>query len=469
MKRLKSRKSGRYLERGSCQRPSSQLAHTRCNENGSCVRFQKSEIQTAGLGRAIKMSLSNYPTINAQRLWDRHLAMAKIGATPGGGVHRLALTTEDIEAHRLLAQWASKHDFSVELDPMGNMFIRRDGTDSSLPPVASGSHTDTQPFGGRFDGITGVLVAFEALETIHEAGIETRFPIEAIIWNNEEGSRFIPACMGSAVYAGVEPLDAMLAREDRNGVTMGTCVTQLQKALPQAKARSIGYPLSAFLEVHIEQGIELEASGNVIGTVTGMQGYRRFEISVTGEDAHSGTTPRARRKDAFVAATNMTHALRDVLWDDEDEVRFTIGRFEVLPGGISVVPGQVNFVIDLRYRDKQKLTDLGDRITGICEQHSGPCDVSVREFINQAPMEFPEEMLARIESAAAARDLPHQRIYSYAGHDARHIARLCPAGMIFIPCRDGISHNEAESAEPDHIAASAQIVSDILIDLATRA
>ena len=412
------------------------------------------------------MSHTTHPEINAERLWQRHLDMAKIGATSGGGVHRLALTDEDIEAHLLLVKWAGVHDFSIDLDAIGNMFIRRAGSEPSLPPVASGSHTDTQPFGGRFDGITGVLAAFEALETIHEAGIETRHPLETIVWNNEEGSRFIPACMGSAVYAGVETLKDMLAREDKSGVTMGSCIDKLKNALPQAGTRELGAPIANFIETHIEQGIELETSGNTIGAVTGMQGYRRFTVEVTGEDAHSGTTPRSRRKDAFVTATDITHALRKVLWDDKDEIRYTIGRFEVLPGGISVVPGQVNFTIDLRYHDKDTLDELGDRIPEICKTHAGPCEINISEFIKQDPMNFPENMISGVEKAAARHDFKHQRIYSYAGHDARHAARLCPAGMIFIPCWKGISHNEAERAEPDDIAAAAQVIADMLIDMA---
>ena len=412
------------------------------------------------------MSISAYPKINAKRLWQRHLDMADIGATPAGGVHRLALGDEDIEAHLLLVKWADAHGFSIDLDAIGNMFIRRGGSDPSLPPAASGSHTDTQPFGGRFDGITGVLTAFEALETIHEAGIETRHPLETIVWNNEEGSRFIPACMGSAVYAGAEKASDMLAREDNSGITMGSCVERLKTALPQAGSRELGAPIASFIEAHIEQGIELEASGNTIGAVTGMQGYRRFEIHVIGEEAHSGTTPRARRKDAFVAATDMTHALRQMLWDDKDEMRYTIGRFEVLPGGISVVPGRVNFYIDLRYHDTDMLNDLGDRIPEVCKAHAGPCEIKIAEFIKQDPMDFPESMIAGVEQAAERHGLPHQRIYSYAGHDARHAARLCPAGMIFIPCWKGISHNEAERAEPGDIAAAAQVITDMLLDQA---
>ncbi len=412
------------------------------------------------------MSKPAYPLVNSKRLWQRHLDMARIGATPGGGVHRLALTPEDIEAHLLLVKWAGVHGFSTDLDAIGNMFIRRAGSDSSLAPVASGSHTDTQPLGGRFDGITGVLAAFEALETIHEAGIETRHPLETIIWNNEEGSRFIPACMGSAVYTGVEKLSDMLAREDKSGVTMGACVDALRQALPQAGSRELGAPIANFIETHIEQGIELETNGNTIGAVTGMQGYRRFQVHVIGEDAHSGTTPRARRKDAFAAASDMTHALRERLWDEDDEIRYTIGRFEVLPGGISVVPGRVNFCIDLRHHDEGILNDLGDAVPRVCKAHAGPCEIEITEFLRLPPMSFPEAMIAGVEKAARRNGFPHQRIYSYAGHDARHVARLCPAGMIFIPCWKGISHNESERAEPGDIAAAAQLITELLIDQA---
>lgn len=415
------------------------------------------------------MTRNRYPEIDPDRLWQRHMEMARIGATEGGGVHRLALTDEDITAHRLLAGWAAARGFSIALDDMGNMFIRREGNDPSLPPAASGSHTDTQPFGGRFDGISGVLAAFEALEAIEEAGIETRAPIEVIAWNNEEGSRFIPACMGSAVYAGAEPLDTMLAAKDRDGATMGDCVEALNAALPEAGARDLGAPLGSFVEMHIEQGPELEASGNTIGVVTGMQGYRRFTVEVTGEDAHSGTTPRARRKDAFVAATGMAVALRAEIEDEADTVRFTIGRFEVHPGGISVVPGRVKFAIDLRHSDSETLKRLGDRIPEICREQAGVCAVEIDEFINQPPLYFPEEMRARIAAAAERRGHPHQPIYSYAGHDARHAAKLCPAGMIFIPCWRGISHNEAEKAEPEHIAAATQVIADMLVDLAGEA
>lgn len=409
---------------------------------------------------------TNLPSIDADRLWARQAEMDAIGATPGGGVHRLALNEADIEAHRRLADRALARGWEVLMDDIGNMFLRRPGADPSLPPVAAGSHTDSQPCAGRFDGMSGVLTALEALETIDDAGLATRHPLEVAIWNNEEGPRFTPACMGSAAYAGVQPLEAMLAAADPEGISMGACVEQLRAAIPEAQPRALGAPFAAFLEMHIEQGIALESSGNVIGVVTGMQGYRRFRVEVTGEDAHSGTTPRARRRDAFVAATDMAVALRSTFLDDTDTMRFTIGRFEVRPGGISVVPGKVIFTIDMRHPDSATLAREGDRVAPICEDLKGPCEVTVSEFINSASMEFPEDMRARIEAAALARGYPTQRIYSAASHDARHIARLCPAGMLFIPCKDGISHNEAESAEKAHCAAAAQVIADVLVELA---
>jgi len=409
---------------------------------------------------------TNLPGIDADRLWSRQTEFDTIGATPGGGVHRTALTGPDIEAHRRLADWALARGWTVSLDDIGNLFLRRAGTDPTLPPVASGSHTDSQPMAGRFDGPLGVLAALEALETIDDAGLQTRHPIEVAIWNNEEGPRFAPACMGSATYAGVQPLEKMRAVTDPDGVTMGECVDRLKAAIPEAGHRELGQPFAAFLEAHIEQGVTLEENGNLIGVVTGMQGYRRFRVEVTGADAHSGTTPRARRRDAFVAATEMAVALRHSFMDAKDVMRFTIGRFEVEPGGISVVPGRVTFIIDMRHPSAETLKVEGDRVAAICEGLKGPCDVTVTPHSSSDPMEFPEAMRARIEAAAEARGYPHQRIYSGAGHDARHIARLGPAGMLFIPCKDGISHNEAESAEKAHCAAAAQVISDVLIELA---
>lgn len=404
--------------------------------------------------------------IDADRYWARQQALDRIGATPCGGVHRLALSPEDIAAHRLVADWALARGLEIEIDDIGNMFLRRAGTDPALPPVAAGSHLDSQPFAGRFDGPLGVLAALEAIEAIADAGIATRHPLEVAIWNNEEGPRFTPACMGSATYAGLRDLAEMLAARDADGITMGDCVAALKAAIPEAGHRALGAPLAAFLEAHIEQGTILEESGDVIGVVTGMQGYRRFRVEVTGEEAHSGTTPRARRRDAFLAAARMAVAMHEAFSDAEDILRFTIGRFIVEPGGISVVPGRVVFTVDMRHPDDATLRREGDRVAEIAEALRGPCEVAVEEFINSGAMEFPEEIRALLERVARARGYPTRRIFSAASHDARHIARLCPAGMIFIPCRGGISHNEAESAEKEHCAAAAQVLADAMLELA---
>ncbi len=407
-----------------------------------------------------------YADIDADRLWARQAETDRIGATPAGGAHRMALTPEDIASHRLIADWALARGFGVALDDIGNMFVTRPGESPDLPPVAAGSHTDSQPMAGRFDGMHGVLAALEALEAIDDAGIATRHPLTLAIWNNEEGPRFTPACMGSAVYAGVRRLDEVIGQRDAAGVALADCLEALRQAIPEAGRRDLGAPFAAFLESHIEQGIELEASGKVIGVVTGMQGYRRWRIDVTGEDAHSGTMPVSRRKDAFVAATDMAVALRNAFADETDEMRFTVGRFEVRPGGISVVPGHVHFTVDMRHPSSAVLVQQGNRVDEICRENAGPCGVAVDEFITSETLEFPQEIRARLTAAADRRGLPNQPVFSRASHDARHISRLCPAGMIFIPCRDGISHNEAESAEKDHCAAAAQVLADAMVELA---
>ena len=410
-----------------------------------------------------------YAEVDADRLWARQRETDRIGATPAGGAHRMALTPEDIASHRLIADWALARGFEVALDEIGNMFVTRNGSDPALPPIAAGSHTDSQPMAGRFDGMQGVLAAFEALEAIDDAGIATLHPLTVAIWNNEEGPRFTPACMGSAVYAGVRTLDEVIGQHAPDGAALADCLHALREAIPEAGGHALGAPFAAFLESHIEQGIELESSGNVIGVVTGMQGYRRWRIDVTGEEAHSGAMAVSHRKDAFVAATDMAVALRQAFADETDEMRFTIGRFEVRPGGISVVPGHVHFTVDMRHPSSATLRQQGNRVGEICRENAGPCDVAVEEFITSDTLEFPQDIRARLKAAADRRGYPNQPIFSRASHDARHIARLCPAGMIFIPCKGGISHNEAESAEKEHCAAAAQVLADVLVELAGEA
>ena len=412
---------------------------------------------------------ASYPNINAERLWQRHMELATIGATAAGGVHRLALSDEDIDAHRLIMSWADARGFATEVDDIGNMFIRRGGAAPGAAPVASGSHTDTQPFGGRFDGAFGVLAGFEALEAFEDAGIETQRPVEAIIWNNEEGARFMPGLSGSAAYAGALDLTEMLAVADGDGVTMGSCVSRLHDALEGARRRSLGQPFHGFVEAHIEQGTVLENAGCQIGIVTDIQGNRRFEVEVTGEAAHSGTTPRRGRRDAFIAACDIATALRPVFADEEDVARFTIGLFEVYPGAKSVVPGRVTFFIDFRHPSADALEELGDQVARVAAANKGPCEVEVREVSSAAPESFSPLIISKVAASVERRGFKAREMISCAGHDARFAGLLAPAGMVFIPCKDGISHNEKESAEPEDVAAGAQVIADVLFDLANEA
>ena len=408
-------------------------------------------------------------SVNPARLWQRHVDLARLGLTPLGGVRRLALTDLDNQARADLVAWANRLGFSSFLDPVGNLFLRREGSDPTLPPVMSGSHTDTQPSGGRFDGAYGVLAACEALEAIEEAGIVTRRAIEAVVWTCEEGgARFPMGVMGSSAFIGAKPLDEVLACLDDDGVSVGQALEATRRALPTVVARPLGVPVHAFIEAHIEQGPILEDLGKTIGVVTNIQGSRRWVITVTGEDAHAGTTNRARRKDALQAATRMVQALDQHFYDPADVVRFTVGRFRVKPDAMAVVPGHAEFTIDFRHPEMEALNWLGDQVAAICEGEAGPCAVHVHQTSIVAPTPFTAVVPDLVERAAHRLALPNMRMISGAGHDAMMLARVCPTGMIFVPCERGLSHNEAENASPSDLAAGARVLADVLVDLANQ-
>lgn len=406
--------------------------------------------------------------VNEWRLWQRHMEMAKIGETPKGGVNRQALTPEDVRARTLLAGWAAELGFDCTMDDIGNMFVRRPGTEPDAAPVMTGSHIDTQPSGGRFDGVYGVLAGLEVLHAVEEAGLATRRPLEAVVWTNEEGSRFAPGCMGSSVF--VEPglLERMLGSEDSYGVTVAEAMAQLKAAMPTVRARPLGGEVAAFVEAHIEQGPELEATNNTIGVVTGIQGTRRFLIEVHGEDAHAGTTPRKRRRDALSAAVAMVAGLERLMHDEHDTVRFTVGRFVVSPNAPSVVPGHVTFTIDFRQPEQKVLTRLGDQVETVCRENAKACTVTVTETSRTPPIRFAGPIPDMILSVARRLDLPHMEIFSGAGHDAQNLFKVCPTGMIFVPCERGISHNEAENATPYDLAAGTRVLAEVMVEMAGR-
>ena len=404
--------------------------------------------------------------VREERLWHHVMEMASIGATGRGGVNRQALTPEDTEARRRLLTWAAQRGFSAHTDTIGNVFIQRPGSDLSASAVVAGSHLDTQPTGGNFDGIYGVLAAFEVLEAAADVGITTSRPLTAVVWTNEEGARFQPATMGSAVFAGALPLPVALAATDTAGMSvaeaLASCLQRL--ALPSLPAAAL--PMAAYLEAHIEQGPLLEAAHYPIGIVSGIQGLRWFRVEVSGEEAHAGTTPRRLRKDALVAAVRMVTALQAFLYDEADTVRFTVGRFEVSPNSPNTVPGRVLFTVDLRHPDAEVLARLGDQVEAICGAQAYGCHVTVTETLHSPPVVFDITMRALLRRAAARQGLAHMDMVSGATHDAKYMASLCASGMLFVPCRGGVSHNEAEYAAPADLAAGTRVLAEVMLHLA---
>ena len=403
--------------------------------------------------------------VDQDRLWRRHMDLARLGATENGGVNRQALTPEEARARRLLAEWAAELDLGVFVDDAGNLFFRRSGSKPGLAPVLTGSHIDSQPTGGKFDGAFGVLAGLEAVQALGEAGIETRRPIEVVVWMNEEGSRFAPGMMGSEAFAGRRDLEQILAVTDRDGVSVRDALPAMLAATPHAAHRPLGGPVSAFIEAHIEQGPELERRGKTIGVVTGIQGVRRLRVAVRGEEAHAGTTPRAARRDALWEASRMVSALHDELHVDDD-IRFTVAMMQIEPDVPSVIASKVLFSIDLRHPSTAMLETLASRVDAICRRQLVACEVETWQIAAAPTIDFHPQVVEAVESASERLSLPHMRIFSGAGHDARQLHFVCPTGMIFVPCEKGISHNEAENAQPDDVAAGTRVLAEVLVALA---
>ena len=406
--------------------------------------------------------------VREDRLWQRLMEMATIGATGRGGVNRQALTPEDTAARVRLLGWAAQRGFHASIDAIGNLFIRRPGTEVTASPVSAGSHLDTQPTGGNFDGIYGVLAAFEVLEAVSDAAVITNRPLDVVVWTNEEGARFQPTTMGSAVFAGALALETALATTDTAGISVAQALAESMQRLAVASHRAFRFPMAAYLEAHIEQGPILETTRHTLGIVSGIQGLRWFRIEVMGEEAHAGTTPRRIRKDALVAAVRMVTALQALLYDAADTVRFTVGRFEVTPNSPNTVPGRVLFTIDLRHPEAAVLARLGNQVEAVCRDQAHGCSVVVTETLYSPPVEFDPAIRDRLRHAAARQALAHMDMVSGATHDAKYMADLCPSGMLFVPCRGGISHNEAEYATPSDLAAGTKILAEVMLELANH-
>ena len=405
--------------------------------------------------------------VSADRLWSTLMAMAEIGARPDGGVCRQALTVEDREARDLLIGWARGRGYGVSVDPAANLFVRRPGR-QDVAPVLAGSHMDSQPAGGRFDGIYGVLAAFEALVALDEAGIETERPVDMVAWTNEEAGRFACGCTGSISWSGHAPLEDFLPVVGTDGVVLRDALEETLAAAPDVERIGLGSEVHAYIEPHIEQGPVLESKGLPIAAVTSIQGLRWFSVEVDGRAGHAGTTPMTGRKDAFQGALRAIEALNALMADDTDTVRFTVGRIEVEPNSPNTIPSLARFTVDFRHPEEAVLTALGDRVADVAAEAAAPCTVQVTQTSRMAPDAFPETMVALIEDAARSLDLGVIRLASGAFHDALFTAKACPTAMIFVPCRDGISHHPAEYAKPEDLAAGTRVLTACLVELANR-
>jgi beta-ureidopropionase / N-carbamoyl-L-amino-acid hydrolase len=410
--------------------------------------------------------------IDGARLWQTLMAIAEIGATPKGGVKRLTLSDEDRQGRLLFQGWCEALGLKVRVDSMGNMFARREGRDPTRPPVLMGSHLDSQPTGGKFDGALGVIAGLEVMRTLHDLNIVTEAPIELVNWTDEEGCRFGRAMMGSAVWSGLEREEAMKARRDEDGVTVGEALQEIGFAGAESCA---SFPADAMFELHIEQGPMLEAEGKKIGIVTGAQAQIWYEADVIGCDSHAGTTPAVARKDALVTAARIVDLVDAIMREEGDTSvtdpgRGTVGRFNVYPNSPNVIPGRVRFSVEFRNVSEARVAEIAEifpaRARALAEANH--TELTLTPVMRVPAQPFDPECVALVERAAAKLGYPARRIVSGAGHDAVHVASRIPTAMIFTPCKDGLSHNEAESIAPDEAEAGAQVLFEAVLARANR-
>ncbi len=407
-------------------------------------------------------------TVNGERLWASLMELARIGATAKGGVCRLAASDLDGAARRLFIRWCEEAGCTVTVDRIGNIFARRPGKNPARPPVMAGSHLDTQPTGGKFDGAYGIMAGLEVVRSLNDLGYETEAPIEIVAWTNEEGSRFSPAMVGSGVFAGVFDLGYGLARPDNvSGVTLGAELERIGFAGPAPVG---GRKVAAYFEAHIEQGPILEAAGLPVGVVAGAQGQRWYEITVTGQEAHAGPTPMPRRRDALVGAARMIDAVNKIGHAHAPYACATVGFVQVSPNSRNTIPGRVFFTVDFRHPEDAVLSAMDKELREACAAAAATqnLEAAVEEFWYFPPTPFDPKLVAAVRDAAEAQGYKHQDIISGAGHDAVYMARVAPTAMIFVPCVGGISHNEIEDAKPDDLAAGCNVLLNALLETADR-
>jgi N-carbamoyl-L-amino-acid hydrolase len=406
--------------------------------------------------------------IDGERLWSSLMELAQIGATPKGGVCRLALTELDRQGRDLVTGWARAAGMTVVIDRIGNGFMRRPGRNNALPPVVTGSHIDTQPTGGKFDGNYGVLAGLEVVRTLNDHGIQTEAPIEVAFWTNEEGSRFVPVMMGSGVFAKAFTLETAYAAKDQDGKTVQQELERIGYIGPEEPG---AHPIGCYFETHIEQGPVLEDHDKTIGIVTGVLGIRWYDCTVTGMEAHAGPTPMALRRDALQVATRLMQEVVACAHRHGPHGRGTVGMVHVHPNSRNVIPGRVKFSIDLRNASDALCEAMDADIRAVAAKIAADSGLEIGiEPVSAYPAQpFHPDCVDAVARAARKLGYSNMPAVSGAGHDAVYMARLAPAGMIFIPCKDGISHNEIEDAKPEHITAGCNVLLHAMLERAHAA
>ena len=406
--------------------------------------------------------------VNGQRLWQSLMDLAQIGATPKGGVCRLTLTDLDRQGRDRVVSWARDAGMSVTVDQIGNIFMRRPGRRPDLPPIMTGSHIDTQPTGGKFDGNYGVLAGLEVVRTLNDANITTEAPIEVTVWTNEEGSRFVPVMMGSGVFAGAFTLAHAYAATDTQGLTVRDELQRIGYLGDEVPGQR---PIGAYFETHIEQGPVLEDAQATIGVVSGVLGIRWFDCTVTGMEAHAGPTPMELRRDALQVATQLMQAVVAIAHRHAPQGRGTVGMVQVHPNSRNVIPGQVKFSIDFRHSTDEAVQAMADEFLALAAQTAAQHQMAIdTQLVSSfAATVFHADCRNAIQQAAEQLGYAHMPVVSGAGHDAVYAARLAPTGMIFIPCAGGISHNEIEDASPRDVEAGANVLLQAMLSMANSA
>ncbi|HUC19726.1 MAG TPA: Zn-dependent hydrolase [Acetobacteraceae bacterium] len=414
------------------------------------------------------VSANTNQRIDPKRLWDELMRMAEIGATPKGGVRRLTLTKVDRAGRERFRALCEAAGLTVRVDAIGNMFARRAGRDPARPPVLFGSHLDSQPSGGKFDGALGVLAGLEVMRTLNDLGIETEAPLELVNWTDEEGSRFGHSLMGSGVWAGIYPLEKTYALTDPEGVSVGAALDEIgyRGTIPATV-----FPADAYFELHIEQGPILENEGKWIGIVTGAQAQVWFDAVLTGRESHAGTTPPAARRDALTGAARIILLVERLMRAEGESGRGTVGQIQVYPNSRNVIPGEVRFAVEFRHPDEAVITRLAESFSAEAAAlaRADGLQFALAELFRIPAQPFDPACVDLVRKAAERLGLPAREIVSGAGHDAVYVASRVPAAMIFTPCKDGLSHNEAEDMRPEEAEAGCQVLFEAVLARANRA